>query len=285
VLLDVLGSGLVATLSSLPHLTVLRAGTLCGRATGRLLRSKHRRICGNLSRAGSRHPARVGRLAWASGGANLFEILWLLGRGPDDPQVRWRVEELDALTEAAREGRGVLLVSAHLGNWEFVSLAAARAGFEVAVVARPLTRRLQRTWLAFRERCGVRTLLRGESGIAAARWLRRGGVLGCMMDRTAQSRRLLVPFLGEAMYVPLGPAELASRAGAAIVLGTAQRLRSGETCVRFRRVPSTEGVPAPALARRIAAALEEEIRRRPEDWLWIYRRQAWLGAQPAAEDV
>jgi KDO2-lipid IV(A) lauroyltransferase len=285
-LLDFLGSGLIATLSSLPHPAVLRAGTLFGRATGRLLRSKHRRICGNLARAGSEHPAQAGRRAWAQGGANLFEMLWLLGRGPDDPQVRWRIEELHVLTAAAREGRGELLVSAHLGNWEFVPLVAAHAGLEVAVVARTLqTRRLQRTWLAFRERCGVRTLLRGESGIAATRWLRRGAVLGCMMDRTAQSRRLLVPFLGEAMHVPLGPAELASRGGAAIVLGTAQRLPSGETCVRFLRVPSAEGLPPPDTARRIAAALEEEIRRRPEDWLWIYRRQAWLGSEGASQGV
>jgi KDO2-lipid IV(A) lauroyltransferase len=200
--------------------------------------------------------------------------------------VRLRVEGSEALTEAAGEGRGVLLVSAHLGNWELVPTVVARCGLAVAVVARPLgTPRLERKWLAFRERSGVRTLLRGEtsSGMAAARWLRTGRVLGCMMDRTGLSRRLLVPFLGEAMYVPLGPAELAVRAGSAVVLGTAQRLPDGEACVRFRRLPVSPGMAPAAMARVIAEALEEEIRRRPEDWLWIYRRQAWLGAtQPEA---
>jgi KDO2-lipid IV(A) lauroyltransferase len=115
--------------------------------------------------------------------------------------------------------------------------------------------------------------------MAAARWLRSGRVLGCMMDRTGLSRRLLVPFMGEAMHVPLGPAELAARGRSAVVMGTAQRLDSGETRVRFRRLPMTPGLSSEAVARRIAESLEEEIRLRPEDWLWIYRRQAWLYAE------
>ena len=250
-----------------------------GRVSGRLLPNKHDRMCGNLARAGSIEPARTARRAWAQAGANLFEILWLLGRGSVDPWLHVRADGTEALTEAAREGRGVLLVSAHLGNWELVPAVVARCGLPVAVVARPLgTPRLERRWLAFRERSGVRTLLRGEagSGMAAARWLRAGRVLGCMMDRTGLSRRLLVPFMGEAMYVPLGPAELAARAGSAVVLGTAERLPDGGACVRFRRLAMPSG-PSPApIARAIAQALEEEILRRPEDWLWIYRRQAWL---------
>jgi len=291
-LLDLVGTSLVTALSALPHGAALRAGRWMGRASGRVLRHKHRRMSGNLGRAGCPHPDRTARLAWRQAGANLFEILWLVGRGADDPQMRVRVEGGDVLMDAAGEGRGVLLVSAHLGNWELVPAAVARQGLPVAVVARPLgTRRLERKWLAFRERSGVRTLLRGEqgSGMAAARWLRSGRVLGCMMDRTGLSRRLLVPFLGEAMYVPLGPAELAARAGSAVILGTAERLSTAETCVRFRRLPLESGLTPVAIARVIAQALEEEIRRRPEDWLWIYRRQAWLnpeeceGEEQAAE--
>ncbi len=286
-LLDLVGSGLVRALSALPHRAALRAGRIVGGASGRLLQHKHRRVCGNLGRAGCSDPEETARLAWSQGGANLFEILWLVGRGADDPQVRLHVEGADALEEAAREGRGVLLVSAHLGNWELVPAVVARSGLSVAVVARPLgTPRLERKWLAFRERSGVRTLLRGEAGagMAAARWLRSGGVLGCMMDRTGLSRRLLVPFLGEAMYVPLGPAELASRAGSAVILGTAQRLPSGEARVRFRRLAVTPGLAPVPMARVIAQALEEEIRRRPEDWLWIYRRQAWLNPAEFPEE-
>ena len=286
-LLDLVGSGLVTTLSALPHRAALGAGRMVGRASGRILRRKHRRVCGNLERAGCGEPARTARRAWAQGGANLFEILWLVGRGADAAPLPVHVEGSEALTAAANEGRGVLLVSAHLGNWELVPVEVARCGLPVAVVARPLgTRRLERKWLAFRERHGVRTLLRGEagSGMAAARWLRAGRVLGCMMDRTGLTRRLLVPFLGEAMYVPLGPAELAARSGSAVILGTAQRLPTGEACVRFRRLAVKPGVAPEAIARVIAQALEEEIRLRPEDWLWIYRRQAWLSPEERAEE-
>jgi KDO2-lipid IV(A) lauroyltransferase len=282
--LDVLGSGLVIGMGKLSHRAALRCGAAVGVMSGSLLLRKRRRIRANLARAGVPNPGRAGWRAWRQVGANVFEILWLLGRGPDDPQIRLQIEGVDDLRGAAREGKGVLLVSAHLGNWEFVPLAAALSGLEVAVVARPLAaRRLQRRWIAFRQRCGVRTFLRGEAGVgmAAARWLRRGAVLGCMMDRTAQTRRMLVPFLGEGMHMPLGPIELATRGGTAVVLGVAQRQLSGGTSVHFRRLPSMWGRTVAESARKIAASLEDEVRRRPEDWLWIYRRQAYLG--PAAE--
>ena len=99
-----------------------------------------------------------------------------------------------------------------MGNWELVSLAAARAGAPVAVVARRLKApRVERRIVAFRQRFGVRTLLRGSPGasVAAYRWLRDGGVLGCMMDRLHDGPRLVVPLLGKATRMPLGPLELA----------------------------------------------------------------------------
>ena len=104
-LLDLLGAGLVRALGTLPHRAVLRAGRAVGRTGGRVLVHKHRRMCGNLRRAGSAQPARDARRAWEEGGANLFEILWLMGRGPGDPQVRLRIEGRDALASAAAERR------------------------------------------------------------------------------------------------------------------------------------------------------------------------------------
>ena len=84
--------------------------------------------------------------------------------------------------------------------------------------------------------------------------------------------------------MPLGPAELAVRGGSAVVLGTARRLPNGEACVRFQRLVLTPGLTPTGMARAIAQALEEEILSRPEDWLWIYRRQAWLNPAEYQEE-
>lgn len=173
-------------------------------------------------------------------------------------------------------GRGVLLVSGHMGNWELVSVAASKAGVPVAVVARPMrTPRLERHIIDFRQKNSIRTLLRGTPGssVAAYRWLRRGRILGCMMDRSSNGKRVLVPFLGQGMKIPFGPAELAGRLGVPVVLGWAVRNKDGNTRVSFRRLP-TEGIRNPfVIAGIVGQALQEEIKKHPEQWMWIFRQQ------------
>jgi lauroyl/myristoyl acyltransferase len=97
-------------------------------------------------------------------------------------------------------------------------------------------------------------------------------MLGCMMDRTRFGSRMTLPFFGQATCMPLGPAKLACRAGAAVVLGFSERLADDTTQVVFKRL-STDGIRDPReLTRRIGLALEHEVRSRPEQWLWIFRR-------------
>ena len=178
-------------------------------------------------------------------------------------------------------GRGVLLVSGHIGNWELALVTCCRADVPVAVVARELkTARLEKKLIAFRQSCGVKTFVRGQpgAGIAAHRWLAKGGVLGCMMDRASSGSRMLVSFLGKATNMPLGPAELACRTGAAVFLGTANRLEDGRTQVTLQEV-QTEGVTEPReMLRIIGGALDDVVRANPEQWFWIHRRQPdWEG--------
>ena len=274
-MVDSLTVGAADLLGLLGRRATLRLGSWVGRVAHRVARGTAARARRNLEQAGVKDCAKVGAAAWQSASQTMLEILWLASRGSDPGLDRVNIVGLEALRGAADEGRGVLLVSGHLGNWEYTSLAAAKAGIPIAVVAETLsTRRLERRVVAFRRRGGVRTLTRGQPGtsIVAARWLMRGGMLGCMMDRTRFGSRMTLPFLGQATRMPLGPAKLACRAGAAVVLGFAERLADGTTQVVFKRL-STDGIRDPReLTRRIGLALEHEVRSRPEQWLWIFRR-------------
>jgi len=275
-LLDALSISLVCALACLPRNASLRAGALLGAVVGAVTRRKTRRIEANLAMAGCARARASCRVAWTHCGATLFEMLWNLTRPPEEVLRSVRIRGLDSLRDAAAGGRGILLVSGHVGNWELVSLAAAQAGLPVAVVARHLKApALERRLCEFRERGNVRTFFRDCDGasIAAYRWLRRGGVLGCMMDRASGGPRLRVPFLGRSTNLPLGPLSLASKTGAAVVLGFARR-RADVTEVVFKRLRDAEGARDPGEAGRIVGhALEAEIHGRPEQWFWIYRRQ------------
>jgi KDO2-lipid IV(A) lauroyltransferase len=263
----------------------VRLGAFAGGVAGSLARRKTRRIDANLEVLGRTRPEPFRGLAWRHGGETVAEMLWCLSRPSETILRRVEVSGLDCLVNAAAEGRGVLLVSAHVGNWELVSLVAARAALPVAVVARYLeTPGLERRLHAFRQRCGVQTLVRHREGtsVSAYRWLRRGGVLGCMMDRAIGNARLRVPFLGQSASLPLGPMRLAAKTGAAVITGFARRRVDGRTEVAFARLVEAEGIRDPVVSCRIVGrALEAEIRSRPEHWLCLHRRRPPWDGQPS----
>lgn len=283
---DVAALSMVSVLSMLPRPASLRLGRWLGRMAQYLAGRKNRTIEINLAAGGSTSPATTSRAAWENMGMTVVEMLWSLSRDSKALLQQVKLSQLEVVREAAREGRGVLLVSAHTNNWELVALAAARSGLPVAVVAKTIkTPRLERRLSEFRRRGDVTTLTRERSGtsVAAYRWLRNGGVLGCMMDRAAHGPRVDVPFLGRVTRVPLGPAILARRAGSAVVIASARRMQDGTTEITFRRLETAAHDPE-ELARSVGRSLEAELVDRPEQWFWIHRRQPrGLGPTKAAE--
>jgi KDO2-lipid IV(A) lauroyltransferase len=215
-------------------------------------------------------------------GQTLFEMFWMLDRSPANALRGVEVRGMDEVRRAAGRGKGVMLVSAHAGNWELISMALAMEKIApVVVIARALsTPGLERKQKRCRERAGIKTLVRGEKGVGvtAYRWLKKGGVLGVMMDRLSAGRRIAVPLLGNATWMPLGPLKLACRSGAAVVLGLSERMTDGGIVVRFRELPAAGVTSAVEMAKVISSALDDGLRGKPEQWYWIYRRQPkWRG--------
>lgn len=191
----------------------------------------------------------------------------------------------ECLDEAIAEGRGVIFASAHLGPWERVaaSLVAPGPGRPVplTVVARePYDPRLARIYDRLRAGRGVRTVYRGASGagVALLRVLRRGGVLGVPMDLASRVPSVDVPFLGSPAPTPVGPAKLALRTGAAVVVGSVARGDAGNLGLSFVRIAENggEGLSRVEAERRLTARINAELSTRilamPEAWPWMHRR-------------
>jgi KDO2-lipid IV(A) lauroyltransferase len=284
-LLDTLGTAAATILGRLSWRTALRLGRLFGRIAGAIPGRRRARAIANLARAGSPDPRGASRRIRCHAGQTLLEILWSLDQSPEEVRRHMVIEGLDRLRAAAAAGRGVLLVSAHMGNWEMVAQAAAEAGAPVAVIAREMrTPGLQRRLIAYRERCGMRTVLRQHAGtsIAVARWLQHGGVFASMTDRASSGRRLTLPFLGATTKVPIGPFDLACRFGARVVVGAATRQPDGTMRITFTEAGDGAALDAPTIARRVMATLEQELGPEPERWLWIGRRQLYGDPGPSA---
>jgi len=176
----------------------------------------------------------------------------------------------ECLQNAIDEGRGVLFASAHLGPWERVAATIVASGVPMTVVAREAyDPRLTRIYQSLRGARGVKVVWRGAAGASTGllRTLRRGEMLGIPMDLASRVPSVEVPFLGVSAPTPVGPARLALRTGAAVIVGTVDPTLA-ITATRL----DTFGKDEHALTASINAELSARILALPEAWVWMHAR-------------
>jgi KDO2-lipid IV(A) lauroyltransferase len=204
-------------------------------------------------------------------GAALAEYASLTWRGPEALRLRTAVDGLGLIEEAQRRGRGAVVLTGHLGNWEMAAAAVALRAAPFAVIARALyDSRLSRLAARWRAVSGTRTFDTSEVRSVLAH-LEAGGVLGVLADQG--SRRfasLPVPWFGAPATSPVGPVKLASRTGASLLMGFVRR-HGGVHRVTLEPLGDGSADPATVLA-RFNARLEALVRERPADWPWMHDR-------------
>ncbi len=190
------------------------------------------------------------------------------------------------LEEACREGRGVVFASAHLGPWEHVAASLVHHGFPLTTLAREsYDPRFLGLYETLRRRAGVKAIYRGSPSapIRIVRTLRRGELLGVPMDLRSRVPSRPVPFLGAPASTPVGPARIALRTGATVVVGTAipaesaaDGLQGGGLLVRVTRVETRDLETGEAGEAELLVRLNDELSRRirafPEGWVWMHPR-------------
>ena len=281
-----LASASIAVLALLPP-AVLRAlggavGTVAYLAFGNARRTAH----ANVARALADWPAssRVAlvRACFRRLGRHLGDTVALLGG------ARFAPLEIEpaaiAVLEAARsEGRGVFFVSAHLGPWERVAGSLVAAGFPLTTVARQAyDPRLTGLYDALRGSLGVRVVYRGAPGAPARllRTLKEGRLLGMPMDLRSRVPSIEATFLGHPAATAVGPARIALRTGAPVVVGTvapgAMGARARALVISATRIDThdlartVEGELV--LTRRMNQELSLRILALPEEWVWMHPR-------------
>jgi KDO2-lipid IV(A) lauroyltransferase len=211
-------------------------------------------------------------------GRNLVDLLRLPRTDPRELAAIVRFEGLHHLDAALDRGRGVVALSAHLGNWELLGAALTARGVPVTVVAQPLfDARSDRLLNRWRRDAGLRVVPRERGLLPVVRALRAGGVVGTLVDQDTGGPSLFADFFGTTARTPRAPFRLARKTGAALVPMWIHLDGDGVHRVEVR--PPIEAVPAAdpeaALqedARRWHAILEQAIRRHPEQWVWHHRR-------------
>lgn len=186
-------------------------------------------------------------------------------------------ENLDRAFELA-DGRGLLFVTAHYGNFELLALAYSACGYRLAIVARPLRNPLIEALVnGARIRMGHQTIARKNGGRTIFRMLRENRHVAIALDLDVR-RGVFVDFFGMKASTSDGLARLAVAASVPVV--PAFMVREGDTprhrIVVWPRIEMVTGGDKEACVventQRITNVIEQMIRRHPGHWNWIHRR-------------
>lgn len=208
-----------------------------------------------------------------------LEILMLFGPFKEFVQKHVFINGYENWKTAHDQGRGVLFLSSHVGNWELMAAGGALAGMDLMLV----TKHLKPEWLhqsivRGRLSCGVSGTYEPKTFRDVLKHLKNKGTVGIVLDQYAGAPvGVRVPFFG----VPVGThtvlAALAKRTGAKIVPVVNYRLPDGRTRVDIEPAIAWEAHEDPnyelaANTARFAQILESHVRAHPDQWLWTHRR-------------
>jgi len=260
---------------------------LARREREKTLRNVYRGLGGELSREELRAIARGMFIHYAK---VAYEVTRFRRMTPEWIRSHLEFEGLELVTEAVKAGRGVIVATGHIGNWELMGAAVSALGVPTNVIARRINHpRINDLVVRLRETSGVRTILREarDSAKLMLRALRRGELLALLIDQDVRVEGAYVDFFGMPAHTPTGAAALAKRTGSLFVAASIQRIAPGRHLVRAVPIEIADDEdPERAIIEATAEAtaqFERWIRERPQQWCWNHDRWRRTRESQAAE--
>ncbi len=177
------------------------------------------------------------------------------------------------------EGKGLITITSHLGNWELLGGIPAMKGFKSKAIARRLRDPHFQNWVEhLRTSIGVDLIYRNESPKKIFQCLKNGAALGLLPDQDiAGLKGVFVDFFGKPAHTGIAPVKLALATHAPIACVFLVRLPKNHYKIIFKNVirPKIETNAAEALQKYTALwmkDIEEVIREYPEQWGWMHNR-------------
>ncbi|MFA5389547.1 MAG: ELM1/GtrOC1 family putative glycosyltransferase [Candidatus Omnitrophota bacterium] len=285
-IIDFLGYTIVKSLGIFLRFIPLRFALWCGRRAGDIVyhaNLKRRMIAyANLKAAfPEKSPAelkKINRKHFENLGMNAVELLKLPFMREDYLGEHVKLKNPETIESGLEKGKGVIILTAHFGNWEIASLAASLRGYTMSVFAREQKyERLNNLLNQFRQSTGCRVITKGFSIKDIIRTLNNNGIVAMLSDQDAGANGVFVDFFNRPASMAQGITAFGSKTGARILPSFIRR--EGPD----RHVAWTEGPfelvntgdkerDTKENLQRMARILEEHVRKYPGQWLWAHKR-------------
>jgi KDO2-lipid IV(A) lauroyltransferase len=275
---------LLTTLGRLPE-SMRTSGAVClGTLTCKVVRPYRRIVIRNLTKAFGRSQTTewieaVTRNFFINLWRSLFELGWSLTVSTDQLANHITVSGLSEYRQAQAKGKGVLLLSAHFGNWELLAPAAHLAQIPFRIVYRPLDATfLEKFVRDTRTRFGAQVIPNYKGAMRKVfRNLRDGNAVIMLMDQSADwYDGVFIDFFNQGTFTNSGLALLALKTGAPVVPLFLIREKDGFNAVFGPELPliqtgdHTKDVEANT--QQYNNVIEAYARMYPDQWFWVHRR-------------
>ncbi len=209
-----------------------------------------------------------------------YAELLRLSRHREDKSLHTFLVGTPLLDEVLSRGKGAILLTGHIGNWEVgASSVALLCGHAAHIVARRPSQGAVADFLTeLRAQLGVQEIPRNRGMIRILRALKEGHCVAIALDQHASKNNVQVPFFGRPAKTFTTPALLSIREGIPVLPAYTIRLSDGRIKVMFLPEISpdlsgdSEEENVLRTTTRYSLLLEDLIRQHPEQWLWMHRR-------------
>ncbi len=248
-----------------------------------LLRRERRKTLANLKVAYGREKcdeerARIARAVFVNLGRTMFELASYPRFNSRNIHRVVSMEGKEIIDRELRRGKGIIIITGHIGNWELIPTYFVALGYTGGVVARKVYfEKYERLLSRLRRSKGFRIFYRDESPKHILKALKNNEVVGILADQDVRKLDgVFVDFFGTHAYTPTAPVLLATKSGAPLI--PSRIIREGRT----HRIVIEEPIELRSTGdndsdlvyntQQWSRHIERYVREHPEQWVWMHRR-------------
>ena len=201
-----------------------------------------------------------------------------------DEQLRYFVnfENLYLMEKAKKGGKGVIVMSAHFGNWEMLAISAGKRFPLSVIVARQENPYFDKLIDGIRSTRGYKTIYKDVAPIGVMKALKRNGVVAILSDQHAGDQGVYTPFFYREVSTPKGPAVFALKAKCPLYTVFCVRQHDGRFLCTFEEIPlpntGDHEKDIEIIMTEYNKILQKYVEKYPSHWFWFHRR--WKSQKP-----
>ncbi len=231
----------------------------------------------NLSRAlphySEQQRQQVARKSYLNLGRVFSELIYLRFAPLRSIEAATELINPETYHAALSKNNGLIVVAGHFANWEWLALGGSLKLKSVFSIVRKniKTSGTELFLERMRKRSGNQ-LINAASTFSMIKVLKQGGCVAILADQAAPAEQTQVSFLGTTISAYEGPARLALATGASMLFASCVLTSSNTYRISFIPIEYDDSDSIMSLTQKHVSLLEEEIRARPELWLWQHKR-------------